>query len=160
MDFRQRLQKAAQRGQRVCEKREAEAAAAALNEEEYKRLHAKYRLALTEHIDQCLRQLADQFPGFRFENVVSDEGWGAAVQRDDIHLADGQRENLFSRLQLVVSPFSKYHVLDLAAKGTIHNKESFTRNHYRLLSEYDAESFHELVDLWVLDYAEQFAAAD
>ena len=73
--------------------------------------------------------------------------------------AHGRRGNLFSRLQLVVSPYSKYHVLELAAKGTVRNKEVLSRNHYQRLAEVDLESFRELVELWVLDYAELYAAA-
>jgi hypothetical protein len=65
---------------------------------------------------------------------------------------------LFSQYVVLVSPFSKYHVLDLVAKGTIGNKESFHRNHYQILKEADLDSFQELVELWTLDYAEQYAA--
>ena len=35
----------------------------------------------------------------------------------------------------------------------------FSRNHYQRLAEVDLESFRELVELWVLDYAELYAAA-
>ncbi len=160
MDFKQRLQKAADRGQQVRQKKDRDAAAKALSEEECKRLHSKYRLALTDTIEDCLHQLADQFPGFQFETVVNDQGWGAAVRRDDLGLIDGRRDSFYSRLQLIVTPFNQYHVLDLVAKGTVRNKESFTRNHHQRLSEVDPDSFTELVDLWVLDYAESYAAAD
>ena len=90
----------------------------------------------------------------------SDIVGGAAVSRDDVGLAEGRRRNFYSRLQLVVSPFSKYQVLELVAKGTVRNKEAFGRNHYQRLSEVDIESFRELVELWVLDYAELFASAE
>lgn len=159
MDFRERLQKAAERGKQARDTRLHEAAAKALSEEECRRLHLQYRLALTEHIEERLRELAENIPGFRFETIVNEEGWGAAVSRDDVGLAEGRRRNFFSRLQLVVSPFGKYHVLDLVAKGTVRNKETFSRNHYQRLAEVDQESFRELAELWVLDYAEQFSAA-
>ena len=160
MDFKQRLQKAADRGQRVRQKKDREAVAKAISEEECKRLHSKYRLLLTDTIEDCLHQLADQFPGFQFETVVNDQGWGAAIGRDDLGLTDGRRDSFYSRLQMVVTPFNQYQVLDLAAKGTVRNKESFIRNHHQQLSEVDPDSFTELIDLWVLDYAEAYAAAE
>ena len=159
MDFRSRLQKAAERGQRARDEKLRQEQAKALSEEEWKRLHSNHRLVLTEHIEVCLKQLGDNIPGFRFETIVDDTGWGAAVNRDDIKIAKGHRENYFSRLTLVVSPFNKYHVLELIAKGTIRNRESFSRKNFQRLNEVDEESFHKLVELWVLDYAEMFAAA-
>jgi hypothetical protein len=50
-------------------------------------------------------------------------------------------------------------VLELVAKGTVRNKEVFSRNHYQRLADVDLESFRELIELWVLDYAELYAAA-
>jgi hypothetical protein len=157
MSFRERLQKAAERGKQARDTRLHEAAARALSEEECRRLHLQYRLTLTEHIEARLHELAENFPGFRFETVVDADGWGAAVSRDDVGLAEGRRRNFFSRFGLVVSQFNKYHVLELVAKGTVRNKETFSRNHYQRLADVDIESFRELVELWVLDYAEQFA---
>jgi hypothetical protein len=159
MSFRERLQKASERGKQARESRADEAAAKALSEEECRRLHSKYRLTIAEHIERRLEEVAENFPGFRFETIVGEEGWGAAVNRDDVGVQEGRRRNFFSRLQLVVSPFSKYHVLEIVAKGTVRNKETFSRNHYQRLAEFDEESFRELVELWVLDYAEQFAAS-
>jgi hypothetical protein len=159
MDFRARLQKAAQRGQQARDARRSEAEARAMSEEECRRLHTGFRLPLSEHIERCLRELADRFPGFQIQTVVDESGWGAVVSRDDVGLVDGRRGSFFSRLQMVVSPYSKYHVLELAAKGTVRNKETFSRNHYQRLSDADEESFRELVELWVLDYAELYAAA-
>jgi hypothetical protein len=160
MDFRERIQKAAERGKQARESRHYEAAAKALTEEECRRLHLQFRLALTEHIEERLRELAENFPGFQFQTIVDVDGWGAAVGRDDVGVAEGRRRNFYSRLQLVVSPFNKYHVLELIAKGTVRNKESFSRNHYQRLADVDIESFRELAELWILDYAEEFAAAD
>jgi hypothetical protein len=158
MDFRERLQKASERGKQARNTRLHEAAQMALGEEECRRLHSNYRLTLTEHIERRLGELAENFPGFHLESIVDEEGWGAAASRDDVGVADGRRRNLFSRLQVVVSPFNKYHVLEIAAKGTVRNKETFSRNHYHRLADVDMESFRELIELWVLDYAEQFAA--
>ena len=158
MDFQERLQKAIERGQRNRDVAAREAAARAMSEEECRRLHSKYRLELTEHIETCLRQLADQFPGFKYESILADTGWGSAVSRDDVNLARGRgRSSLYSRLEMVVPPLGKYHVLALSAKGTIRNKELFSRSHYQQLAEIDLDSFREVIDLWVLEYAEQFA---
>jgi hypothetical protein len=103
--------------------------------------------------------LADNFPGFRLETIVDDSGWGAAANRDDVDLGGGRRGSLFSRLQVVVAPYNKYRVLELVAKGTVRNKEVLSRNHYQRLADVDLESFRELVELWVLDYAELYSAA-
>ena len=67
-------------------------------------------------------------------------------------------ESLYSRLEMLVRPFSDTHILGLTAKGTIHNKETISRSHYQMLDEADIDSFTELVDLWVLEYVEQYAA--
>lgn len=159
MDFEKRLEKAIERGKRMHDARAAEAARQALTEEELKRLHGQYRLELSEHIEECVGRLPDHFPGFRYETVMGDRGWGAAVSRDDLSpTRDGQGQNLFSRLEMTIRPFSSYHVLELAAKGTIRNKEAFNRSHYQRLAEADPATFRELVDHWTLEYAELFAA--
>jgi len=59
---------------------------------------------------------------------------------------------------MVIRPASSYHVLDLAVKATIRNKELFNRSHYQRLTEVDLTSFSEMIDLWVLEYAELYAA--
>lgn len=159
MDFRERLQRAAHRGEQARDAKVREEAAKALSEEECRRLHRDYLLVLNEHIEGCLKQLAENFPGFRFESVVTDKGWGAAVRRDDLSLTAGRRENLFSRLEIVVSPHNQYHVLDLQAKGAVRNKENFTRNHYELLKDADLDAFRHYIEQWTLDYAEQYAAS-
>jgi hypothetical protein len=158
MDFQQRLEKAIQRGQRAQDAAAQARAEQAMGEEELKRLHSQYRLELSEHIEQCMRQLPQHFPGFRFETLVGTSGWGAAISRDNLVLSAGKRENLFSRLELVVRPFAASHVLELAAKGTIRNKETYNRNQYQMLSDVDMASFRELVDRWILEYAELYAA--
>ncbi len=159
MSFRERLHQATERGKQTRAVQLNEAAAQALSEEECRRLHSQYRLTVSEYIEKCLRELADNFPGFRVETVVDESGWGTAVNRDDVSLDAGRRGTFFSRLQLVVSPYNKYHVLELAAKGTVRNKELLSRNRYQRLDDVDLESFRELVELWVLDYAELYSAA-
>ena len=91
--------------------------------------------------------------------MVSDRGWGAAVKRDDADLGRGRmRSNLFSRLEMVVRPYSTAHVLELTAQGTIRNKEVYNRSHFQPLAEVDIDRFKEMIDLWVLEYAELYAA--
>ncbi len=158
MSFEQRLQKAIQRGQRRSEATRRAAEARALSEEELKRLHSKYRLQLSERIEQCIGQLANQFPGFRTETIYGEQGWGAACSRDDLRIEHGRRDNDFSRLELIVRPFTSSHILELVGKGTIRNKELFQRDYYEKLPEVDADKFMELIDVWVLEYAELFAA--
>jgi hypothetical protein len=158
-DFEQRLRKAIERGQRTGDARARAEAQKAMSEKELRGLHTRYRLELSEHIESCLKKLLEHFPGFEFETIVSDRGWGAAVSRDDIAVgARRKRTNYYSRLEVVIRPASKYHVLDLAAKGTIRNREMFNRNHFEQLAEVDLASFNELIDLWVLEYAELYAA--
>lgn len=160
MEFHKRLEKAIERGQQMGNARARAEAEAALNEREYARLHSQYRLELSEQIERCLRHLTDHFPGFRFETIVDERGWGAVISRDDLGLRAGRRtrSSHFSRLEMVVRRYSEYRVLELAAKATIRNREIFKRNHYQALADVDLTSFTELIDLWVLEYAEAFAA--
>src|SRR5215207_2382902 len=106
MSFRERLQRATERGKQSRAAQLNEAAAKALSEEECRRRHSQYRLSLTEHIEKCLGEMTDNFPGFRLETVVDERGWGAAVSRDDIRMEGGRRGTYFSRLQLVVGPYT------------------------------------------------------
>jgi len=159
MEFHERLQKAISRGHRASDARARAKAEKEITEKELQRLHSQYRLELLERIERCLEQLADRFPGFRFETIVGDRGWGAAISRDDIKLKRGSRRtNFFSRLEMTVRPLSSYHVLDLAAKGAIRNKELFSRAHFQKLTEVDITSFTEMIDNWTLEYAELYAA--
>ena len=159
MDFQKRLNKAIERGQLASDARVRAREEKAVTEKELTRLHTQYRLQLSDRIENCLRQMADRFPGFRFETIVNEQGWGAAISRDDIRLKRGRaRSNYFSRMEMLIRPASSYHVLDLAAKATIRNKELFNRSHFERLTDVDITSFTELIDLWVLEYAEIYAA--
>jgi hypothetical protein len=159
MSFRERLQRATERGKQVRAAQLNEAAAKALSEEECRRRHSQYRNELMEHIEKCLGDLAENFPGFRLETVVDESGWGAAVSRDDFGLTSGKRNTFFSRMQIVVSPYIKYQVLNIAAKGTVRNKEVLSRNYYQQLGDVDLQTFRELVETWALEYAELYSAA-
>ena len=159
MNFGERLQRAADRGREARDVQARAEAAKALDEAQCQRLHIQHRLELNDHIESCLKQLADNFPGFVYEAVVSERGWGGLVRRDDLSLSSGRRENFFSRLQLTISPYNEFHVLELLAKGAVNNKESFSRNYYQLLQDVDVDTFRGLIEQWTLDYAEHYAAA-
>ena len=64
----------------------------------------------------------------------------------------------YSRLEVLVRPYSSAHIIELVGKGTIRNKELFQRTHYQFLNQVDLQSLLNLVDLWVLEYAEMYAA--
>jgi hypothetical protein len=59
---------------------------------------------------------------------------------------------------MTVRPATPSHVLDLTAKGTIRNKEVFNRNYFEKVQDVDLEKFMQLVDVWVVEYAELYAA--
>jgi hypothetical protein len=159
MDFEERLQKAIQRGQRRHEAAREELREKAISEEDLKNLHGQYRLLLSEHIENCVQRLPNYFPGFQYETIFGERGWGGACSRDDIHIEPGGRRTKdYSRLELTIRPFSKLHILELAGKGTIRNKEIFNRTHYERIENADTTQFQELIDVWVLEYVERFAA--
>ena len=158
MDFEQRLQKAIDRGQKTKETARQSQEARAATEEELRNLHSTARFDLTEHIEVCLRRLADHFPGFEYETLIDETGWGSRIRRDDIHLQRGSADRLYSHFEMFVRPFSSSRLLDLVAKGTIRNKEVLNRNHFQRLTQLDIDSFSNLIDLWVLEFAEAYAA--
>lgn len=160
MEFEDRLRQAIERGQRRGEAAANEARQKQLSEEECRRLHSQYRLQISEHIENCLKRLPNFFPGFQFETVYGDRGWGGACSRDDIrlHPRDRGRGTDYSRCEITVRPYSSLHVLELSAKGTIHNREVFSRNYFEELGQVDVEKFLNLVDVWTLEYAEMYAA--
>lgn len=158
-DFDKRLEKAIERGSQASSARAQAEAQRAVGERELGRRHTQYRLQLSEHIESCLRQIPEHLPGFAFEPIVSERGWGAAVSRDDVEAGRGRRPvTRFSRLEMLIRPLTESYVLEMAAKATIRDKEHFHRNHYQRLAEADLKSFTHLVDLWVLEFAELYAA--
>ena len=160
MEFQERLQRAVERGQQARDTRGRDAAAKALSEEESRALHSQYRLELSEHVGNCLAQLVDQFPGFQLESIVGEEGWGAVVTRDDLALDEANKAtNLYSRMQMLIRPFSEGRIVELVVKATIRNREVFNRARYQMLGQVDLESFSEHVDLWVLEYAEKYSGS-
>ena len=49
--------------------------------------------------------LPDHFPGFRFETIVGDRGWGAAVSRDDAGRSPSEARISFSPMEMTFRPF-------------------------------------------------------
>lgn len=157
-DFDERLQKAIGRGQKTRDTQGEVAGAKQANAEDLRDTHSQLRLSLSEHIETGLRKLCDHFPGFEFSTIVNEDGWGARITRDDINLRGGTNRNLYSRLEIVVKPFSDAHILDLNTKGTIRNRESLNRSNYRLLTEATEDGLKEIIDGLVLEFAEQYSA--
>ena len=158
MSFDDRLKQAIVRGKNRGEFLAREAAAKAWTEEEYRRQHSTVRLTLSEHIEACLSRLPNYFPGFQYETMYGERGWGGACFRDDLVLTRGSRATNYSRLEITVRPYTSVHVLDLAARGTIRNREAFNRNYFEELATADEPKFRDLIDAWVLEYAEMYAA--
>lgn len=157
-DFQSRLESAIARGKRRAQVTADEAKRKQLSEEEIKRMHSSYRLTLSDHIEKAIAQVADHFPGFRQESLFGEVGWGTACYRDDLLIEDGRRKNQYSRLELVVKPYSDLRVLDLKGKGTIQNRELFQRGHYVPVQEVDIEEFNQLIDSWAIEFAELYSA--
>ncbi len=159
MEFEERLKKAIERGRRASDARARAEAERALTEQELRRLHGQYRIELSERIEHCLNRLALHFPGFEIKPVVSDRGWGAVAGRDDLEIGpDRTRHNRFSRLEMLVAPVTEAFVLAMSAKGTVRNKELLVRSMYHPIAEADLHAFTEAIDLWVLEFAELYAA--
>jgi hypothetical protein len=156
--FEDRLKQAAARGANKQNQNLTDAERKKAEAEELKSLHSKYRLVLSERIEIVVKKVVDLFPGFRYQTVFGDAGWGGACMRDDLVLQRGARENRYSRFEMAVRPVNEYFVLDLQAKGTIANRELLTRNFYQPLAEVDLEKFKELVEQWALVFAELYTA--
>jgi len=157
-DFEDRLKNALKRGQQHAdEKKQAEAAKQA-SEDDLKNLHSKFRLALSEHIEKVIHQLADHLPGFRFETVFGSNGWGAAAWSDELRIRGGTSSSRYSRLEITVKPVTSYFILELRCKGTIGNREVLTRSYFEPVAQVKLEQFRQLVDTWIVQFAEHYAA--
>lgn len=157
-DFDDRLQKAIRRGQKARDAQGDVAGAKQATADELRSRHSELRLLLSEHIEGCLRKLCDHFPGFQFSTVVSEDGWGARITRDDINLRGGSNRSLYSRLEMLVKPFSDAQILEINTKGTIRNRESLNRSNYRFLTEVSREAMIDIIDALVLEFAELYSA--
>jgi len=160
MDFEQRLQNAIERGQRQKDDRQRRETAREMTVEELRQFHSSIRLELSEKIEAGLKRISDHFPGFRYATLMGEEGWGGRISRDDFSIApSGFKENVYSRMEMVVRPFSPAaKIVELVGKGTVRNKEIISRNHFQFLNKYDPVSFGELLELWLIEFAERYSA--
>jgi len=158
-EFEERLKAAAARGSQKSLNREELEASKKASQDRLRGLHTTYRLQLSERIDLVVKKLIDQFPGFQFENIFGEIGWGAACKRDDLRLVAGRRETRYSRFEMAVRPVNDFLVLDLHAKGTVRNKEVLIRNFYQPLADVDHVRFQHLIEDWALTFAELYAAS-
>ena len=62
-------------------------------------------------------------------------------------------------MEIVIRPVHEYFLLEMTAKATVRNRERFHRSHYQPVAEVDISSFRELIDLWILEFAEAYASA-
>jgi hypothetical protein len=154
VDFEKKLQAAIQRGQVRGDAAEQASQQARLSQEELRRRHNSLRLALSDHVEQVLKQTAEHFPGFTYETLYGDRGWGGAIRRDDLMRGGA----MFSRLEITVRPLGEFPVVSLAGKGTVRNRELFPWQHHAELEDARPDALMAVIDSWVLGYAEQFAA--
>ena len=159
MDFENKLKSAIERGaQKSAQKKESDKKAQ-LSKEEIRNRHNEFRIHLSDHIEVCLKKLLNHFPGFNYETLYGDKGWGGAISRDDLTLGrDGRGGEFFSRLEVSVLPLNEFNVINIAGKGTVKNKEVARWNHFKDVETATIDEFQEKIDQWILSYAEQFAA--
>lgn len=154
MEFEKKLLQAIERGQHRNEAAQSARKTAELSRDELRTRHTDFRLALSEHIEQVLKKLAEHFPGFQYETVFGEKGWGGALTRDDLRRGGAA----FSRLEIAVRPLGEFPVVALSGKGTIRNRELFNWSHHEEIVTANAVSLQAVIDGWILNYAEQFAA--
>ncbi len=160
MEFDEQLKNAISRGQRKAQAEDSQQKKQQLSEQELRQRHNDFRLKLSEHIESSLKKLPEHFPGFTFETLYGDRGWGGALFRDDLttEKSTGRGGSFYSRLEITVRPRGEYNIVDIAVKGTIHNKEVLAKNYHEDIQDASINSLEEKIDSWVLQYAERFAA--
>ncbi len=154
VDFDRKLQEAIARGQTRNDAMAKAQKSEQLSKDELKRRHTDFRLRVSEHIESALKKTAEHFPGFQYETVFGEKGWGGALYRDDLMRGGA----MFSRVEFVVRPLGEYPIVVLTGKGTIRNRELFAWTHHEEIEEATTESLYAVIDGWILNYAEQFAA--
>ena len=159
MDFEKKLEKAIERGQTRSSAQNSAKKEVEQSTEDLRNRHNEFRLNLSEHIEKCMDQLANHFPGFAYETLYGHKGWGGALARNDIDRGpDGKTGSFFSRLEITVRPQNEFNVVNICGKGAIRDKEIFSWNHFEDIADADQRAFEEMIDKWVLEFAEQFAA--
>ncbi len=158
--FQERLNQAIKRGHGSRSVKGREECEQRASEKELKNRHSELRLLLSEHIESCLKQLSDHFPGFEYSTVVNEDGWGARISRDDVSMRQGSSRNLYSRFEMLIRPWTSTNILELVTKGTIRNRESLNRANFRMLAEATDDGFREVIDGLTVEFAEQYAAQE
>ena len=159
MDFDNELEAAIERGRKSGQARQSSARRAEMTAEQIRNRHNDFRLHLSDHIEKCLRKLANHFPGFAYETIYGSRGWGGAIARNDLDRGpDGRAGSFFSRLEITVRPQNEFNVVNISGKGAIRDKEVLSWNHFEDILDADQNVFEKLIDAWVLEFAEQFAA--
>ena len=159
MDFEDQLKKAISRGQEHGSARKSSQEQKQHSEEFLKNRHAEFRLALSDYIETGVRKMTEHFPGFQYETIYGDRGWGGAVYRDDLKRGNtGRSGSFYSRLEISVRPLNEFNVVNVSGKGTIFDKEYFSWNFFKDIPEVTLDEFKEKVDSWILLYAEKFAS--
>ncbi len=159
MNLDDQIKQAIQRAQNRSSTRKDSEHQAKLSREELKNRHNEFRLNLSDHIEKSLKKLIEHFPGFEYETIYGSRGWGGAIARDDITRGStGKSGSFFSRVEITVRPLNEFNVVNITGKGTVHNKEIFSWNHFKDIPDSDQTEFIEKIDSWILQYAEQFAA--
>lgn len=59
---------------------------------------------------------------------------------------------------MLVRPYSASRIVELVARGAIRNKEVLSRSHFQQLTQIDIDAYRDIVDQWILEYAEKFSA--
>lgn len=161
MNFDERLKRAILRGEQEKTERSRAAEFEQLTIEELRTMHSGYRLELSEHIENCEQKLVDHLPGFEFQTILNEDGWGGRITRNDLHLVPGKpAESRYSRLEMVISPFTPTAILELVTKGTVRNREVMNRKNYQKVNELELASFKEMIDLRALEFAEQYSGTE
>ncbi|QDT34833.1 hypothetical protein [Thalassoglobus polymorphus] len=161
MNFDDRLKRAIQRGVKDKDERTRAEVEEKLSLDQLRTMHSGFRLELSEHVEECMKRLVDHLPGFEYQTVLGEDGWGGRLTRDDIHLVPGKSpESRYSRFEMTVSPFTPTAIVELVTKGTVRNREIMNRKNYQKVDDFDVESFREMIDLRVLEFAEQYSKTE
>jgi len=158
MDLEKKLQQAIERGKSKKDTTQA-GDPNQWTPQRLKNHHNNIRLALSDYIESVLKKVDDMVPGFKSEILFGDKGWGTAIYRDDFAMINGSRQNLYSRLEVFVRSMNEYHVVDVATKATIGNKELWNKNFYQEIPEADQNKMQEKVDQWAVEFVEAYTAA-
>jgi len=160
VDFEERLKSAIERGQRRAQADDAAKQKQHMSEQDVKSKHTDFRLRISDHVEEGLKKLTEHFPGFTYETIYGDRGWGGAIYRDDLtsEKGTGKVGSFYSRLEMTVRPISDYGLVDVSVRGTVFNKEVLATNFFEEVQFAVLDNFIERIDAWMVTYAEMFAA--